>query len=144
MKKQDLLRIKAAIAAAALALSLNACAKKAVEKPVKKEENKSTPIFQSNNEGSYVYPDSYNNKYAVVVIENGKAIVFEAVKIMNSNSGRIIFELENGDKFSASPDNAYTFKSERALEDALTFANYYCEEVITYGDLKAQKLELTK
>lgn len=143
MKKQDLLRIKAAIAAAALALSLNACTKKAVEKPVKKEENKSTSIFQSNNEGSYVYPDSYNNKYAVVVIENGKAIVFEAFKIMNS-SGRIIFELENGDKFSASPDNAYTFKSERALEDALTFANYYCEEVITYGDLKAQKLELTK
>lgn len=143
MKKQDLLRIKAAIAAAALALSLNACTKKAVGKPVKKEENKSTSIFQSNNEGSYVYPDSYNNKYAVVVIENGKAIVFEAFKIMNS-SGRIIFELENGDKFSASPDNAYTFKSERALEDALTFANYYCEEVITYGDLKAQKLELTK
>lgn len=143
MKKQDLLRIKAAIVAAALALSLNACTKKAVGKPVKKEENKSTSIFQSNNEGSYVYPDSYNNKYAVVVIENGKAIVFEAFKIMNS-SGRIIFELENGDKFSASPDNAYTFKSERALEDALTFANYYCEEVITYGDLKAQKLELTK
>lgn len=143
MKKQDLLRIKAAIVAAALALSLNACTKKAVGKPVNKEENKSTSISQSNNEGSYVYPDSYNNKYAVVVIENGKAIVFEAVKIMNS-SGRIIFELENGDKFSASPDNAYTFKSEKALEDALTFANYYCEEVITYGDLKAQKLELTK
>lgn len=63
---------------------------------------------------------------------------------MNSNSGRIIFELENGDKFSTSPDNAYTFKSEKALEDALTFANYYCEEVITYEDLKTQKLELTK
>lgn len=143
MKKQDLLRIKAAIIAAALALSLNACTKKALGKPVKKEENKSASIFQSNNEGSYVYPDSYNNKYAVVVIENGKAIVFEAVKIMNS-SGRIIFELENGDKFSASPDNTYTFKSEKALEDALTFANYYCEEVITYEDLKTQKLELTK
>lgn len=143
MKKQDLLRIKAVIIAAALALSLNACTKKALGKPVKKEENKSASIFQSNNEGSYVYPDSYNNKYAVVVIENGKAIVFEAVKIMNS-SGRIIFELENGDKFSASPDNTYTFKSEKALEDALTFANYYCEEVITYEDLKTQKLELTK
>lgn len=144
MKKQDLLRIKAAIIAAALALSLNACTKKALGKPVKKEENKSTSIFQSNNEGSYVYPDSYNNQYAVVVIENDKAIVFEAVKIMNSNSGRIIFELENGDKFSTSPDNAYTFKSEKALEDALTFANYYCKEVITYEDLKTQKLELTK
>ena len=143
MKKQDLLRIKAVIIAAALALSLNACTKKALGKPVKKEENKSASIFQSNNEGSYVYPDSYNNKYAVVVIENGKAIVFEAVKIMNS-SGRIIFELENGDKFSASPDNTYTFKSEKALEDALAFANYYCEEVITYEDLKTQKLELTK
>ena len=135
--------MKAVIIAAALALSLNACTKKALGKPVKKEENKSASIFQSNNEGSYVYPDSYNNKYAVVVIENGKAIVFEAVKIMNS-SGRIIFELENGDKFSASPDNTYTFKSEKALEDALTFANYYCEEVITYEDLKTQKLELTK
>lgn len=145
MKKQDLLRIKAAIVASALTLSLNACAKKALEKPVKEEEeNKSTSVFQSNNEGSYVYPDSYNNKYAVVVIENGKAIVFEAVKIMSSNNGRIIFELENGDKFSTSPDNAYTFKSEKALEDALTFANYYCEEVITYEDLKTQKLELTK
>lgn len=143
MKKQDLLRIKAVIIAAALALSLNACTKKALGKPVKKEENKSASIFQSNNEGSYVYPDSYNSQYAVVVIENDKAIVFEAVKIMNS-SGRIIFELENGDKFSASPDNTYTFKSEKALEDALTFANYYCEEVITYEDLKTQKLELTK
>lgn len=37
-----------------------------------------------------------------------------------------------------------TFKSEKALEDAFTFANYYCEEVITYEDLKTQKLELTK
>lgn len=143
MKKQDLLRIKAAIVAAVLTLSFNACAKKALEKPVK-EEDKSTSTFQSNNEGSYVYPDSYNNQYAVVVIENGKAIVFEAAQIMNSNGGRIIFELENGDKFSASPDNAYTFKSENALEDALTFAHFYCEEVITYDDLKTQKLKLTK
>ena len=61
MKKQDLLRIKAAIIAVALALSLNACTKKALGKPVKKEENKSASIFQSNNEGSYVYPDSYNS-----------------------------------------------------------------------------------
>lgn len=37
-----------------------------------------------------------------------------------------------------------TFKSEKALEDTPTFANYYCEEVITYEDLKTQKLELTK
>ena len=160
MKKQDLLRIKAAIVAATLTLSLNACAKKALEKPVKEEENKSNSvsqneidnqdesknafIFQSDSKGSYVYPDSYNNKYAVVVMENGKAIVFETAQIMNSNGGRIIFELENGDRFSASPDNAYTFKSENALEDALTFAHFYCDEVITYNDLKAQKLELTK
>lgn len=46
MKKQDLLRIKAAVIAVALALSLNACTKKASGKPIKKKKIRVLRFFK--------------------------------------------------------------------------------------------------
>lgn len=146
MKKQELLRIKAMIVAIAMAASLSACGKKAVKNNVNLKEEKASTVTsnKTSEKAKYVYPD--NTYYSAVIIENDKALIYEIInhEYYHNDDNAVHIVLTYGEEITVPSDNIIIFEGENHRENALYFANYYCSEVITYDDLKAQKRELTK
>lgn len=146
MKKQELLRIKAMIVAIAMAASLSACGKKAVKNNVNLKEEKASTVTsnKTSEKEKYVYPD--NTYYSAVIIENDKALIYEIInhEYYHNGDNAVRIFLTYGEEITVPSDNIIIFEGENHRENAIDFANYYCSEVITYDDLKAQKRELTK
>lgn len=135
MKKKDLLKLKSLIMAGVMATSLSACSV---------EPTSSEATSEVDSEISSEVVESENN-YSVVLIENNKAIVFEAVAIDRTNyrSNELYLYLDNKQKpnITIHSENVFLFYDENHYEEALKFANFYCDDVIVYDDLMNQSLE---
>ncbi len=160
MKKDELLKLKSIIIAMAMTMSLSACQKDAKNQKyqVNYTASKSAVSTNDNDSESYnVFSASSGYSFiatcSAVVIENEKAIIYD-LSSYTVEQDNTILKLPTGmeDKITVPSNNVYIFETASHHKDAVAFANYYYENVITYDELvskaydeaEEQKLSLNK
>lgn len=163
MKKDELLKIKSVIIAMAMTMSLSACQKDAKNQKYQVNytavsNSKSAVSTNDNDSKSYdVFSASSGYSFiatcSAVVIENEKAIIYD-LSSYTVEQDNTILKLPTGmeDKITVPSNNVYIFETASHHKDAVAFANYYYENVITYDELvsktydeaEEQKLSLNK
>lgn len=140
MKKDELLKLKSIIIAMAMTMSLSACQKDAKDQKYQVNytavsSSKSAVSANDNDSNSYNASSGYSFivTCSAVVIENEKAIIYD-LSGYTVEQDNTILKLPTGmeDKITVPSNNVYIFETASHHKDAVAFANYYYENVITY------------